>query len=278
MSASFTAAAPAKRRWFPMGKKASSGPVLTPGDGGAQPSEARAASATPAPYVDSVVGGGSVAGGDNGVVNTCGGGVDIEAPEWTTTTTTTSDGDGGDGPGERRCQLHRTLMSLRDVISDALARETEGLPQSREEKEATAVYTMPTNGGAKTRARGAGENGKSGQGSGDGGSTVNGVAKEPETEEAEQPAAAEMALLGVHDALDVPSEVRRNISLGKIFGATPSPGNTEDHDPVAAAAAAAAAAKEAMRTQATTTSGASHASATKGGGTKGVNGERARKQ
>lgn len=226
-SASFNAAAPAKRKWFPMGKKASSGPVLTSGDDGAQPPEAGAASATPALYVDSAVGGKTVVGGSDGV--------DIRAPEWTTTATS----DGGDGPEERRCQLHRTLMSLRDIISDALARETEGLPQSGEREASTPAYAVPTNVRAKTRAGEARENGKSGQGSSAGGSTVHGVAKERKEAQAEHPAATaavETALIGVHDALDVPSEVRRNSTLGKIFRATPSPGHTKDHDSAAAAA------------------------------------------
>ena len=197
---------------------------------------------------------------------------------------------GGCGDG-RRCQLHEALISQRELISHALARETEGLsspgggaraPSSRAAKTTTATMAAPE---PETEGRGNPDKPSPGGGglttlgntakAGDGGG-----AEESGNESGVVPStapAAPVVATAVLDAPAVPNVPRAmcqnsGTALGKLWPSTSSSGRSKHKDAAAAAAAAAAPAAEGMGGTQPVTSGATSIN---GGGMEPANGEAA---
>eukprot|EP00752_Nemacystus_decipiens_P007313 g6544.t1 len=202
------------------------------------------------------------------------------APEWTTSAADAAaaaaaaaairaDVGGGCGDG-RRCQLRQALISQRELITDALARETEGLLSSDGPARASSPRAAETTTSTKAAPEPVAEGRrnpdkprKTGDGSGKGEDTPGGLSSSSSGSSSGSscsssaagsqtaaktrkvsptaPAAtvAEKAARGAPVVPDVLRESRRNSGLGKLWPSTSSSGRRQDQGDAADAASAA---------------------------------------
>lgn len=250
-----------RRRWFLTRKKAQTGATPRQGvgseprcfgggapsgqgsdDKGAQsgrsPGRRRRSRSVPEAVVAEIVAVREAGGGD-GEENFCGVDVDAQgrAPEWTATTGiaggSTAAGSAGDDGRVCRCKLHQTLVSQREMIADALSRETEGLMSpARVARVLPPRTTAPPVAAAKEATTTAPDSGV-----------------RPEDAGGEK---HDRHIEAITAVLDVSNAVRRNSSIGKLWPSTSSSGrNTKDE----ATASAATVAPEAVVTIQTTALG-----------------------